>query len=1005
TAPEADRDSADTRRKTGRAADEAPDRSAERHVTRADTAPEADRDSADTRRKTGRAADEAPDRSAERHVARADTEPEAERSSPRGHDGRDSAGTVLGRGARRRVTEPGPESEADRDSAEAIPSVGDAAQAPGRSAGRFVAWSNGGSESGWESGEVLGRIMRRRVVGADARPRPGRGSAGAVRDVGGAADVPGSGVVWVGLSPGPDSGSAAVSPGRDDAAAPGPGADSGSASVPEGRDCAAEVPGSGPESGTDDAAKAPGRAAGGDAGSGRGRGRGRRRAGRGKPAARQVPGAASAAVPGDVGGESAVDGALPPSSAADDPTRDGEPVSPVPVDTAASGAGWVRVEVAASVAAPTRAGAAARHRRRAVRGGGLARGARVGGGRSADAGKPSAAPRRRHSAGPYGGGLRAGQALLVGLLRERREPLLHVLGWSVAEGVPALLSGALLAAALDRGFLAGRLGVGFVLLGVLALAMLIRAAATYAMFPHLAAVVEPIRDTLVRRVVSEAVLDATSGRPDAGRHAAAAVARLTEQVESCRNLTASLLRTLRQLGVTIVAALLGLAVLAPLLLPLVLIPLGLAAWLFVRLLPPLARRRRALVLADEEIATRTGRTVAGLRDVIACGAQDRVVAELGAAADAQARAAKLLARASSVRLLVVALGGHLPLLAVLLAAPWLVRQGTLSTGEVAGAALYLAQHLEPAVRAATATVGGWFLELLVVAGRLARTGGAAPAPVPAARTAADAADPDDFVPGAPFALVLDRVTFGYGPYAEPVVRDLSMTVPPGSHLAVVGPSGIGKSTLAALLAGLLPPDQGTVSLAGRPGAAIGRGTIAVVPQEAYVFAGSVHENLSYLDPDVTRAALDRAVRLVGAAELVARLGGYHAHLADPGTLSAGERQLIALARTYLSPARLVILDEATCHLDPPTEALAEAAFATRAGALVVIAHRIDSARRADRVLLMDGNRPILGTHHELLAESPLYRDLVGAWEHRPGDPADWFERKPARVEEDAPDRV
>ncbi|WP_205353696.1 ATP-binding cassette domain-containing protein [Embleya scabrispora] len=648
--------------------------------------------------------------------------------------------------------------------------------------------------------------------------------------------------------------------------------------------------------------------------------------------------------------------------------------------------------------------------------------------------------RRRHSAGPYGGGLRAGQALLVELLRARREPLAHVLGWSVAEGIPALLSGALLAAALDRGFLAGRLGVGFVLLGMLALAMLIRAAATYAMFPHLAAVVEPIRDTLVRRVVAEAVLDATSGRPGAGRHAEAAVARLTEQVESCRNLTASLLRTLRQLGVTIVAALLGLAVLAPLLLPLVLIPLSLAAWLFVRLLPPLARRRRALVLADEEIAARTGRTVAGLRDVVACGAQDRVVAELGAAVDAQARAAKLLARASSVRLLVVALGGQLPLLAVLIAAPWLVRQGTLSTGEVAGAALYLAQHLEPAVRAATATVGGWFLELLVVAGRLAQTGAAAPASISATRSAPDAAGPDDShasttpnapdppatpstpnAPNTPSGLILNNVTFGYGPYAEPVVRDLSMTITPGSHLAVVGPSGIGKSTLAALLAGLLPPDQGTVALTDTPLAddappaetphtdhtesPVPRGTIAVVPQEAYVFTGSVHENLSYLDPDVTRAALDRAVRLVGATELVARLGGYDAHIADPGTLSAGERQLIALARTYLSPARFVILDEATCHLDPPGEALAEAAFATRAGALVVIAHRIDSARRADRILLMDGNRPILGTHHELLAESPLYRDLVGAWEHRPSDPVGWFERKPARVEEDAQDRV
>ncbi|WP_235618509.1 ATP-binding cassette domain-containing protein [Embleya scabrispora] len=580
----------------------------------------------------------------------------------------------------------------------------------------------------------------------------------------------------------------------------------------------------------------------------------------------------------------------------------------------------------------------------------------------------------------------------------------------MAEGVPTLLSGALLAAALDRGFLVGRPGVGFVLLGVLALAMLIRAAATYAMFPHLADVVEPFRDTLVRRVVTSAVLDATSGRPDAGRDADAAVARLTEQVESCRNLAASLLRTLRRLGVTIVAALLGLALLTPVLLPLVLIPLALAAWLFVRLLPPPARRRRALVLADERVAVRTVHAVAGLRDVVACGAQERVAAEIGAAADAQAHATRLLARASSARLLVVALGGRLPLVAVLIAAPWLVRDGMLSTGEVAGAALYLARHLEPAVRAATATVDGALPALLVVAGRLAQAGAAAPDPATPGGATPDTAvharlpTPTTRSAADPGPLVLDRVTFAYGPFAEPVVRDLSMTVDVGSHLAVVGPGGIGKSTLAALLAGLLTPDQGTVSLAGRPLAAHPeatlRNTIAVVPQEAYVFAGSVHENLSYLDPDVARADLDRAVRLVGAAELVARLGGYEAHLADPGTLSAGERQLIALARTYLSPARFVILDEATCHLDPPAEALAEAAFATRAGALVVIAHRIDSARRADRILLMDGNRPIPGTHHELLARAPLYRDLVGAWEHRPADAGGWFE-KPTRITEGA----
>jgi ATP-binding cassette, subfamily C, bacterial len=114
-------------------------------------------------------------------------------------------------------------------------------------------------------------------------------------------------------------------------------------------------------------------------------------------------------------------------------------------------------------------------------------------------------------------------------------------------------------------------------------------------------------------------------------------------------------------------------------------------------------------------------------------------------------------------------------------------------------------------------------------------------------------------------------------------------------------------------------------------------------------------------------------------ELVTQLGGYRAHLV-PAALSAGERQLIALARAYLSPARLAILDEATSHLDPVTTAQAETAFAARPGPLIVIAHRMSSALRAGRVLVLDGSSARVGDHATLLASSPLYRDLVGHWQ-------------------------
>ena len=153
----------------------------------------------------------------------------------------------------------------------------------------------------------------------------------------------------------------------------------------------------------------------------------------------------------------------------------------------------------------------------------------------------------------------------------------------------------------------------------------------------------------------------------------------------------------------------------------------------------------------------------------------------------------------------------------------------------------------------------------------------------------------------------------------------------------------------------------------------------LIPQQAYVFTGSLYENLLYLCPDgASRSAVDASSEAVGLGPLVRRLGGFDAHV-DPAALSQGERQLIALGRAHLAPAPLVILDEATCHLDPAAEARAERAFALRPGTLIVVAHRISSARRADRILVLDGLNATCGSHQELLDHSPLYRDLVGRW--------------------------
>jgi ATP-binding cassette subfamily C protein len=226
------------------------------------------------------------------------------------------------------------------------------------------------------------------------------------------------------------------------------------------------------------------------------------------------------------------------------------------------------------------------------------------------------------------------------------------------------------------------------------------------------------------------------------------------------------------------------------------------------------------------------------------------------------------------------------------------------------------------------------------------------------------------------------VTLSYGARAEPVLDALDLRVGHGEHLAVVGPSGIGKSTLTRLVAGTLAPSDGTVEVAGHP--VTGRDPTelsalrVLLPQQAYVFTGTVRDNLTYLRPEASTAQVGAAVRALGAGRLLARLGGLDAPL-RPDDLSQGERQLIVLVRAHLSPAPLLLLDEATCHLDAAAEARAEEALARRPGTLVVVAHRMSSALRADRILVLDGVGAACGTHAELLDRSPLYRDLVGHW--------------------------
>ncbi|MEV6653461.1 ABC transporter ATP-binding protein [Streptomyces sp. NPDC051219] len=559
-------------------------------------------------------------------------------------------------------------------------------------------------------------------------------------------------------------------------------------------------------------------------------------------------------------------------------------------------------------------------------------------------------------------------------LGRRPRVLLKLGGWSLLESAHTFLGGYGVARALDDGFLAGRSGTGLAWLAVAAVAVVIGGLATGGVFRGLADLVEPLRDGLLRRVVARSLNEALT---EPARTAdSAVVSRLTSQTEIARDSFAGLVLVARSFVFTSAGALFGLAALAPQLLFVVAPPLLTGLLLFMATLVPMAARQRDFLRADEALSAQVGALAHGLRDVVACGARTPTADRTDVLVEAEARAARSLAHWSAVRVLSLGVAGHLPVVLLLVAAPWLLREGV-SAGALLGALTYLTQALLPALHTLMNAVGAAGTRLLVVLGRLSPGPAGLPA-VPAWAPGDEALGGRPDVPGAEF----HGVTFAYGAGAQPVLRGLDLTIGTGEHLAVVGPSGIGKSTLTCLLAGLLTPDRGTVRVQGRP-AHHPPGDPArlrvLIPQQAYVFTGSLYDNLAYLCPDGTSpSAMEASAEAVGLRPLVRRLGGYTARV-DPTALSEGERQLIALARAHLSPAPLVILDEATCHLDPEAEARAERAFARRPGTLVVVAHRISSAQRADRILVLDGVHAECGSHEQLLDTSPLYRDLVGHW--------------------------
>ena len=228
------------------------------------------------------------------------------------------------------------------------------------------------------------------------------------------------------------------------------------------------------------------------------------------------------------------------------------------------------------------------------------------------------------------------------------------------------------------------------------------------------------------------------------------------------------------------------------------------------------------------------------------------------------------------------------------------------------------------------------------------------------------------------------VTFRYASELPDVLHDVSFSIAPGEVVALVGPSGAGKTTVASLLPRFWDVQQGSVTLDGVDVRALSltdlRGAIGIVPQEPALFSGTVRDNIAYARADATDAEVEAASRAAYAMEFIERLPDrMNTRVGERGVkLSGGQRQRIALARVFLKNPALVVLDEATSSLDTESERLVEQAMEEllRGRSTLIIAHRLSTVRRADRVIVLDGGVIVEeGSHDELVASGGLYSRL------------------------------
>jgi putative ABC transport system ATP-binding protein len=371
-------------------------------------------------------------------------------------------------------------------------------------------------------------------------------------------------------------------------------------------------------------------------------------------------------------------------------------------------------------------------------------------------------------------------------------------------------------------------------------------------------------------------------------------------------------------------------------------------------------------------------SVVGAATIRAYGVEDRTARRIDHAIE-EHRAASVRAQ---VRAVVAFSAGQLvagmTLAVVLVVGTVLAAQGRITLGELL-AFLFLVNLFTQPVQQATEilnelqnAVAGWRRVIGVI------------------DTPADVADPGDegaVLPRGPITVDFEHVSFAY-PGGDTVLHDVSLSIAPRSRVAIVGETGSGKSTLAKLLTRLMDPTEGTVRVDGTDLRLVRfsslRERVVLVPQEGFLFDATLLENIRFGRPEATDDDVRLALTELGLDSWLAGLPlGLRTEVGQRGeSLSAGERQLVALARAYLADPDLLVLDEATSAVDPSTEVRLQRALEglTRGRTSIAIAHRLSTAEAADEVIVVDRGRIVeRGPHRALVGQGGVYAALHASW--------------------------